>query len=54
MSLAWSPFSPVNSIGLRPVCALMSSLMDSSSLAEEIRSCILSCVGGWMVVGSGV
>jgi hypothetical protein len=29
-------------------------LIDSSSLAEEISICIFSCVGGCMVVGSGV
>ena len=54
MSLALSPFSPCTSMGLSPVCADMSSLMDSSSLADAISICIFSCVGGCMVVGSGV
>ena len=54
MSLACSPFSPCTSMGLSPVWADMSSLMDNSSLADEISIKILSCVGGCMVVGSGV
>jgi len=54
MSLACSPFSPVTSMGLSPVWADMSSLMDSSSLADETRVKMRSCVGGCMVMGSGV
>ena len=49
-----SPFSPTISTGLSPVCADTSSLIDISSLAAEMSIKILSCVGGWMVVGSGV
>jgi hypothetical protein len=41
-------------MGLSPVCADMSSLMDSSSLADEISISTFSWVGGCMVVGSGV
>ena len=54
MFLAWSPFSPCTSMGLSPVCADMSSFMDSSSLADEISIDTFSWVGGCMVVGSGV
>jgi len=54
MLLACSPFSPCISTGLSPVCADMSSLMDSSSLADEISIEIFSCVGGCIVVSSGV
>jgi len=52
--LTWSPLSPCISIGRSPVCALMSSFMDSVPCAAAISICILSCVGGCMVVGSGV
>jgi hypothetical protein len=41
-------------MGLSPVCADMSSFMDSSSLADEISIDTFSWVGGCMVVGSGV
>jgi hypothetical protein len=54
MLFAWSPFSPCISMGLSPVCADMSSLMDSSSLADEISIDTFSWVGGCIVVGSGV
>ena len=54
MFFTWSPFSPYISMGLSPVWAEMSSLIESSSFAEETRIATLSCVGGWMVVGSGV
>ena len=46
--------SPCISIGLNPVCALMSSFNDSCRLADAISIRIVSCVGGCMLMGSGV
>jgi hypothetical protein len=54
MSLAWSPFSPCISIGLSPVCAMMSSLIDRSPFADAMSISVFSFDGGCIVVGSGV
>ena len=54
MLFTWSPFSPCISTRRSPVWADMSSLIDSSRLAEDISIRIFSDVGGCMVVGSGV
>jgi hypothetical protein len=50
----WSPFSPVISIGLSPVCCMMSILRLRSPFGVATSICTFSCVGGCMVVGSGV
>lgn len=54
MSFTCSPFSPCTSIGLSPVWLLMSIFSDRSPLADATNISIFSCVGGCMVVGSGV
>jgi len=54
VSLTRSPFSPVISIGLKPVWWDMLSLMDSSPFAEEISISIFSSVGGCTHFSSGV
>jgi hypothetical protein len=54
ISFACSPFSPCISIGLSPVWLLMSIFTDRLPLADAMSISIFSCVGGCMVVGSGV
>jgi hypothetical protein len=54
MSFACSPFSLCTSIGLSPVWVLMSILSDSVPFALATSIKHFSCVGGCMVVGSGV
>lgn len=54
MSLAVIPFSPTISIGLSPVCALMSILSDNCPCALDMSIRILSCVGGCIEWGSSV
>jgi len=54
MSLARKPFSPCTSIGLKPVCVLMSIFRLSGFLAEAISIEHFSSLGGWMLRSSGV
>jgi len=51
--IGFNPLSPVISIGLKPVCAMMSIFNDSFGLrVDAMRICIFSFVGGCIPVGS--
>ena len=54
MSLVSSPNSPCISHGRSPVWVLRSILSDRSPFAELMDIKHFSCVGGCMLIGSGV